>query len=217
MLTLQTSFQWVTPHPGTFMFNPWPLAHLELDSNMRKFPFLLAQSQYRGETLNFVCMCVCVCCQGYWGLNYGARCICAVQWGRVRPLRWWEMLLFFLAAWPRDLEADKHPSWSPRGLWCQRMIWTPKWSQHKHARLDILSKEWNDVSFIRSTGSNQLFMCYFIAGSVFAKRCKVEHLDITPVWSVFQKQTSGILWLPLSLIPKSFSWDFRIVATTMCG
>lgn len=50
--------------------------------------------------------------------------------------------------------------------------------------------------FIGSTGSNQLFMPYFITGSVFAKRCKVEHLDITPVGSVFQKQMHS---LPASL------------------
>lgn len=137
-----------------------------------------------------------------------------VQWARARPPRWWEMLLFFLAAWPWDLEADKHPSWSPGGLWCQRMIWTPKGSQHKHARLDILCKEWNDVSFIGSTGSNQLFMRYFITASVFAKRWKVEHLDITQVRSGFQKQT--LHYLAASLFySKPFSRDLVVVATTM--
>lgn len=34
--------RWLTPHPGTFMFNPWPLAHLALNSNMRALRFLLA-------------------------------------------------------------------------------------------------------------------------------------------------------------------------------
>lgn len=40
-------------------------------------------------------------------------------------------------------------------------------------------------------------MRYFIAGSVFPKRCKVEHLDITPVQLVYQKQT---LFLILNLL-----------------
>lgn len=60
--TANQFFRWGAPHPGTFMFDPWPLAHLESASKMRKFPFLLAPSRYTREALNNVC----VCCQGRW-------------------------------------------------------------------------------------------------------------------------------------------------------
>lgn len=50
-------------------------------------------------------------------------------------------------------------------------------------------------------------MPYFITGSVFAKRCKVEHLDITPVSSVFQKQTAFFARL------SPFFSGFNIVTT----
>lgn len=52
-------------------------------------------------------------------------------------------------------------------------------------------------------------MLYFITRSVFAKRCKVEHLDITSVDLVFQKRTAFFARL------SPFFSGFKIVTTTI--
>lgn len=58
------------------------------------------------------------------------------------------------------LEADKHLGWSWTSLMLKMMIWTPSWSQCKHAKQEILKRraEIPFFSIFGSTVSNQLFI-----------------------------------------------------------
>lgn len=103
-------------------------------------------------------------------------------------------LLFFLAGWLQDLEADRHLSWSWMPLMFEDDDLDTKLEPVQTCQAGYFEvTHGGTFFFFGSTVSNQLFISSFITEPVFAKRYKVEHSDISLGISWFSRERHCIL------------------------